>query len=177
MIRSINITKTDSLVWDVVASKIKELQQFEYLLDHNNFMSLAEFDEADGSQIDNFPEKLESTDFYRNISHINDILTKHKSIFPTDQDKKMILDLLVDRISVFFDPVKNKHSLNVEFKAEFSALLKAISVKGTASGFTLGQSVIDAETVSNDVGEVSTKKSLLMMSAHTAKQDYMVTVE
>lgn len=78
---------------------------------------------------------------------------------------------------MFFDPIKNKHSLNVEFKAEFSALLKAVSVKGTALGFALSQSEIDAETVSYGIGEVSTKKSLLMMSAHTAKQDYMVTVE
>ena len=100
-----------------------------------------------------------------------------KSILPTDQDKKMILDLLVDRISVFFDPVKNKHSLNVKFKSEFSALLKAVSHEGTALGFALGQTEIDTETVSDGIGEVSTKKSLLMMSAHTAKQDYLVTVE
>lgn len=177
MTRSINITKTDNLVWDVVASKIKDLQQFEYLLDQNNFLLLAEFDEAEGSQIYNFPTKSESTDFYRNISIIKDILSKDKSIIPTDQDKKMILDLLVDRISVFFDPVKNKHSLNVEFKSEFSVLLKAVSEEGTALGFTLGQSEIDAETVSEGIGEVSAKKSLLIMSAHTAEQDYMVTVE
>jgi hypothetical protein len=100
-----------------------------------------------------------------------------KSIFPTDQDKKMILDLFVDRISVFFDPVKNKHFLNVEFKSEFSALLKALSEEGTESEWSLGQTEIDAETVSDGIGEFITKKSLLMMSAHTAKQDYTVTVE
>lgn len=54
----------------------------------------------------------------------------------TDQHKKAVIDELVNKITVRFDPVANKHHVDVQFKSTVQPDVLGLSAKSANSGVT-----------------------------------------
>ena len=99
----------------------------------------------------------------------------------TDQHKKAVIDELVNKITVRFDPVAKKHHVDVEFKPTVQPEVQVLSAKSASSGATADPfgdpvgSVQDDENESDD--EMSTKQVELWGSNIGTDQNYSVTVE
>lgn len=74
----------------------------------------------------------------------------------SDQERKGVINLVLSKVSVFFDSEIKKHRLDVTFSGQFSSLLKSFT--NTAGKITLSLS-------GGSAGGIPTK------------QDYFVTVE
>lgn len=99
----------------------------------------------------------------------------------TDQHKKAVIDELVNKITVRFDPVAKKHHVDVEFKPTVQPEVQGLSAKSANSGAT-------ADPVHDPVGVVRVdenesddamraKQVELWGSNIGTDQNYSVTVE
>lgn len=99
----------------------------------------------------------------------------------TDQHKKAVIDELVNRITVRFDPVAKKHHVDVEFKSTVQPDRQVLSSKLANSGATADPiddpvgSIQDDDNESDDA--LNTKQVELWGSNIATDQNYSVTVE
>jgi hypothetical protein len=177
MVRSLNIVKTDHLVWEMVVSTLIELQQYADSLSESFSNSTEEFNGYDGFSVDELNDKKADLNFYQHLKDFNVLLTEDNSTLLTDQHKKMILSKYVNKINVYYDKNDSKHLLEVEFKLEVSSLLQRPLSRLELSKDTLVVSRSDLNINHNITEDLTVKKSVGIMSAHTTFQNYSVTVE
>ncbi len=95
----------------------------------------------------------------------------------TDQHKKAVIDELVNKITVRFDPVAKKHHVDVEFKSTIKPDVQGLSAKSANSGVTADPVgvVRDDDNESDDA--MRAKQVELWGSNIGTDQNYSVTVE
>jgi hypothetical protein len=95
----------------------------------------------------------------------------------TDQLKKAVIDELVNKITVRFDPVAKKHHVEVEFRSTVQPNRHGLSAKSASSGATAHpvEVVRDDEHKSDDA--MRTNQVELWGSNIGTDQNYSVTVE
>ncbi len=93
---------------------------------------------------------------FNGVASIADYLSPERIDLLSDEDRKIVVNTLLSKVSVFFDEKTKKHRLDMEFSEEVSGLL---------------------ESISNDPEEITSKKSGGSAGGLTAEQDYTVTVE
>ena len=68
--------------------------------------------------------------------YVRQLLASTKDDTVTDQHKRAVIDELVNKITVRFDPVAKKHHVDVEFKSTVQSDTLALSAKPVISGST-----------------------------------------
>lgn len=187
MVRSINIGKTDQLVWDAIKGVLQQINDkppqssSSIQSDHHGFndsdlvpseeinletKSLSDdrirHSELSHLQQNNMILSGQSSTQARNLHSFNgvasiaDYLSPERIDLLSDEDRKIVVNTFLSKVSVFFDEKTKKHRLDVEFSEEVSGLL---------------------ESISNDSEEITLKKSGGSTGEVAADMDYMVTVE
>ena len=102
MIRSINIAKTDQVVWDVIKSMLPTIRERSLESSVHPIPGVLTLDDSDGMSAEGFtwmsPEQI-------------DVLS--------GEEKKVLISHVIDRITVHFDNGNGKHRLNVEWSERF----------------------------------------------------------
>ena len=102
MIRSINIAKTDQVVWDVIKSMLPTIRERSLESSVHPIPGVLTLDDSDGMLPEGFtwmlPEQI-------------DVLS--------GEEKKVLISHVIDRITVHFDNGNGKHRLNVEWSERF----------------------------------------------------------
>jgi hypothetical protein len=95
----------------------------------------------------------------------------------TNQHKKAVIDELVNKITVRFDPVAKKHHVDVEFKSTVQPDRQGLTAKSANSGATADPFgvVRDDDNESDDA--LRTNQDELWGSNIGTDQNYSVTVE
>jgi len=164
MVRSINIGKTDQLVWDMVKSTLKLIRERSPMSCDSTGSEHHDLDARDGLMTDEIiwmsPDQI-------------DLLS--------DAEKKIVINKMITRITASFDKTSNKHRIDVEFSETVSRWL------APSSGNQ--QPVADREYMSEDgsealcrcvedgSGECGVKKSGGSRISSAADHTYSVTVE
>jgi DNA invertase Pin-like site-specific DNA recombinase len=164
MVRSINIKKTDQLVWNMIKSTLKLIRDRSPMSCDLIDLEQQHFDEQDGVLTDGItwisPEQV-------------DLLS--------DEEKKAVVGNMLTRITASFDQTSKKHQIEVEFSETVSRLLAPSSVdqQPTAveqeptgdTSASLGVSGKDGS------GGDAVKKSGGSTISYAADHAYSVTVE
>jgi DNA invertase Pin-like site-specific DNA recombinase len=115
------------------------------------------------------------------VEYVQRLLASPEDDTVTDQHKKAVIDELVNRITVRFDPVAKKHHVDVEFKSTVQPVVQGLSAKPANSGAVadpIGDpvgGVLDDDNESDDA--MRAKKVELWGSTIGTDQNYSVTVE
>lgn len=99
----------------------------------------------------------------------------------TDQHKKAVIDELVNKITVRFDPVAKKHHVDVEFKSTVQPDRQGLSAKPANSGTTadpVGDPVGVVRDDDNESDDAMRAKQVELWGSNIGTyQNYSVTVE
>lgn len=106
MVRSVNIERTNQLVWSLIKSVLQRLRD----------RSPRPTDPAG-------PDRLEVNDADRFTTEGLTWLSAEQVDLLSDDDKRTVITELTSRISVHFDQASNKHSVDVELSETVSRLL------------------------------------------------------
>jgi DNA invertase Pin-like site-specific DNA recombinase len=106
MVRSMNIEKTDQLVWDMVKSSLELIRDQSPVSSDSTGSELHDHDALDGLPIDGItwmsPDQI-------------DLLS--------DAEKKAVINKMITRITASFDQTSKKHQIDVEFSVTVFSLL------------------------------------------------------
>jgi DNA invertase Pin-like site-specific DNA recombinase len=108
MVRSINIEKTNQLVWEMIKPIIEKIGEHSSSSGNHDFLHSPSFDDRDGILTAELPW----------------ISARQIELLPDEEQKKFISTIL-SKVSVFFDAETKKHRLDVEFTETVSRLLEA----------------------------------------------------
>jgi hypothetical protein len=98
MVRSINIARTDALVLGMVSNFIAEMKDVLLARTSNEEITLSETDKP-----------------YALSSDVLSLILKDRIDLLTDKEKKLVVNSLVRKVTVFFDKETRKHSVDAEF--------------------------------------------------------------
>ena len=112
MLRSINIGKTDELVWGMVKMLLLDLQERPTLRSEIMNSPLLDFDDQDGFT----------------TAGLTWLSPKQLGLL-SNEERKVIINQLITRVSVFFDASQSKHHLDVEFSEIVSSVFGHNSVE------------------------------------------------
>lgn len=164
MIRSINIGKTDQLVWNTIKGVLQQIRDRSHIacgpVDPNH----QQYVDRDEVLTDGItwmsPERI-------------DLLS--------DDEKKVVINKMITRITASFDRETNKHQINVTFSesvarslASTAGDLRSLEESEDPSG---NDSAVLCDCGEDAAGECAAKKSGGSRITSAAEIDYSVTVE
>lgn len=164
MIRSVNIGKTDSVVWDIIKTVHLQFQELQIELNKIESPTINNFTDRSEMKIVNF--------MLMSLDEIDSLM---------DQERKVIVNTLLSKVSVFYDKDTGKHSLEVEFTGCLSKLLMKVSKDKMSS--ELPQLMNSDDPVNNDsetdyaTSGYCPKKSWNKWVQNTHSTYFSVTVE
>ena len=107
--RSINIDKTDKLVWESIKTTLLEIRRIKRVAYKTLDFQNAYFYESGGLTI----EEITSIP----LNQIDDLAP--------DLQKK-IVNTLINKISVYFDQIKSKHTIEIEYSQQITSMLEGM---------------------------------------------------
>ena len=111
------------------------------------------------------------------VEYVQRLLASPKDDTVTDQHKKAVIDELVNKITVRFDPVAQKHHVDVVFKSTVQPDRQGLSAKPASSGATADPVGVVQDDDNESDEAMSTKQVELWGSNIGTDQNYSVTVE
>ena len=164
MVRSANIAKTDQIVWDIVKPVLLMLQQPPPETSDGIGPEHSRFIESDGNHNDGITRlSAEQIDQF------------------SDEEKRVAIQHLIKKVSVFFDAVTAKHRLDVVFTEAVSEALQAASIPQVITDDVEERIEGTSEDANADggcaVGEDAGKKLWGSPINLAADQNYSVTVD
>ena len=112
MVRSINIAKTDKLVWDMIISVLKQIWE--------RYAEPSEFVHPINEKLHDLSGLLTDGIKWKSLDQIERL---------SELDRKNVVSSIINCISVFFDTDKKQHRIDIEFSETFSSLLVSVAKK------------------------------------------------
>lgn len=109
MVRSINIGKTDQLVWDMIKDVIHQIRDQSPNSGDQASPEYHDFDDRDGVLTDGIT--------WMSADQIDLLL---------DEEKKVVITKMIIRITAHFDATTNKHRIDVTFSETVACLLACL---------------------------------------------------
>jgi hypothetical protein len=164
MVRSINIGKTDQLVWDMIKDVLQQIRDRSPVSCDHASPEHHHLDDGDGLLTDGItwmsPEQI-------------DLLS--------DEEKKVVVSKMITRITAHFDRASNKHRIDVTFSETVACLLAADGVYQRTTGDDSETGRCQTGTIRGNEGngdeESVGKKSGGSMMTSAADHAYSLTVE
>ena len=164
MVRSLNIQKTDQLVWGILKSVLQQIR-------HRSPASCNP-ESNESPQLDDRGESLSDGLPWMSPDQI-DLLS--------DEDKRQVIKTTIKSIRAYLDVDSGKHRVDVEFSADVTRLLATECNQSTIDKCDRNRSETLSEAfcgvVSNQTRGSSTKQSDVSTATTAADSDYSVTVE
>jgi hypothetical protein len=114
--RSINIDKTDKLVWESIKTIFLEIQRIKRIGNETLDFQNAYFYESGGLTVEEIA------------------LIPHDQIDDLAPDlQKKIVNVLINKISVYFDQIKSKHTIEIEYSQHVTSILVGMCHSETES--------------------------------------------